>query len=81
MTRQEINREIIKILSDFNESEPDLRFGQLLAITKVLTYKDASDIDLRSIKGSEVFDPFYDESITTLLRMKSNIKLRASVSR
>ena len=70
MTRQEINREILKILSDLNEGMPQIRFGQLLAIAKIITYKNG-DI----IKGDPpeaIADIFNEESKITLNRMKSN---------
>lgn len=36
-TRQEINREILKLLSAVNEIDPDQRFGQLLYNLDVVT--------------------------------------------
>lgn len=40
MTRQEINREIIKQISEFNEEHPDLRFDQILWILGIENGQD-----------------------------------------
>ena len=60
MTRQEANREILKLLSEVVENQPDWRFGQILINMNVLTRCDFV----------KCMDPFYEESIKTLENMK-----------
>ena len=56
--RQEANREILAILSEFIEKYPDIRFGQALATIGIIQYD----------KG-EAKDPFGEESIDMLKRL------------
>lgn len=57
--RQEANREILAILSEFVEKYPDIRFGQALANIGVIQYND----------NGETKDPFGEESIDMLRRL------------
>ena len=68
--RQDANREIIEILSDMVERYPDLRFGQILAITEAIQYVPDSRpyIDTVDIK-----DPFNEESVDMRIRMRDKI--------
>ena len=68
--RQEANREIIEILSDMVERHPDLRFGQILAITECIEYISDSRpyIDTLDVK-----DPFPEESVDTWIRMRDKM--------
>lgn len=68
--RQSANREIIEILSDMVERHPDLRFGQILAITEAIQYIPDSRpyIDTVDIK-----DPFNEESVDMWIRMRDKI--------
>jgi hypothetical protein len=68
--RQEANRKIIEILSDIIEKKPELRFGQILAITGVIEYEE----DARPyIHDFMVKDPFNEESVDMLFRMKDKM--------
>ena len=68
--RQFANREIVKMLSDMVEKYPDLRFGQILAITEVIEYIPDSRpyIDTVDIK-----DPFNEESVDMFVRMRDKM--------
>lgn len=63
--RQNSNREIMKILSDAIEKNPDLRFGQLLVCLDIVEgqFKEEHIYRIR--------DPFYEESVDTLDRIKN----------
>ena len=58
MTRQEANKEILKILEDYVNKYPDWRFGQILVNSNVVTIIHTSN--------GTVCDPFYEESKVTL---------------
>jgi hypothetical protein len=68
--RHSANREIIEILSDMVERYPDLRFGQILAITNAIQYVPDSRpyIDTVDIK-----DPFNEESVDMWIRMRDKM--------
>jgi hypothetical protein len=68
--RHSANREIIEILSDMVERYPDLRFGQILAITDAIQYVPDSRpyIDTVDIK-----DPFNEESVDMWIRMRDKM--------
>ena len=68
--RHSANREIVEILSDMVERYPDLRFGQILAITEAIQYVPDSRpyIDTVDIK-----DPFNEESVDMWIRMRDKI--------
>lgn len=59
--RQSANREIIDILSDMVEEYPDLRFGQILALTEAIKYVPVT---------GDVMDPFGEESVDMWVRMR-----------
>lgn len=59
MTRQETNKEILKILEDYINKYPDWRFGQILVNSNVVTV-------IHTSKGTVCDDPFYEESKVTL---------------
>lgn len=70
MNRQEINRIIIKEISDYNERYNDLRFHQILANL------DISQIKPEIINGVETgemvgIDLFNEESFKTLKRIEN----------
>lgn len=67
--RQSANREIIEILSDMVERYPDLRFGQILAITEAIQYKPGPGIN----DGVKVVDPFNEESVDMWIRMRDTM--------
>lgn len=68
--RQAANREIIEILSDMVEKYPDLRFGQILAITETLEYMPSPRPGDDSIV---IKDPFNEESVDTWVRIRDKI--------
>ena len=61
MTRQEANRELLKIISEMVELYPNFRFHQILA-----------DIDVNKMndEGTANIDLFAEESEETLKRVK-----------
>lgn len=71
--RQSANREIIEILSDMVERHPDLRFGQILAITEAIQYKTVNKIGALGAHVIEVVDPFHEESVDMWIRMRDKI--------
>lgn len=68
--RQSANREIIEILSDMVERHPDLRFGQILAITEAIQYIPDSRPYIDTV---DVKDPFNEESVDMWIRMRDKI--------
>lgn len=71
--RQSANREIIEILSDMVERHPDLRFGQILAITEAIQYKTINKVGALGSHVIEVVDPFNEESVDMWIRMRDKI--------
>jgi hypothetical protein len=67
--RHSANREIIEILLDMVERYPDLRFGQILAITEAIQYKPGHGIN----DGVKVVDPFNEESVDVWIRMRDKM--------
>ena len=68
--RHSANMEIIEILSDMVERHPDLRFGQILAITEAIQYVP----DSRPYIGTvDVKDPFNEESVDMWVRMRDKM--------
>ena len=76
--RQAANREIIEILSDIVERYPELRFGQILAISNVIQYEHCAKQNLVSHNHNPyvevVKDPFHEESIDMLTRVRNKIQ-------
>lgn len=68
--RQSANREIIDILSDMVEEYPDLRFGQILAITEAIQYKTVNKDGALGSHVIETVDPFAEESVDMWVRMR-----------
>ena len=68
--RQAANKEIIEILSDMVERYPDLRFGQILAITETIQYVHDSRPYIDTV---DVKDPFNEESVDTWIRMREKM--------
>ena len=71
--RQAANREIIEILSDMVERHPDLRFGQILAITEAIQYKPVNKVGALGAHVIEPVDPFNEESVDMWIRMRDKI--------
>lgn len=57
--RQKDNKEILNYLTELIEKHPDQRFGQLLVNSHIL-----------EVVNGNVKDPFFEESGTTLKRIK-----------
>ena len=68
--RQFANREIVKMLSDMVEKYPDLRFGQILAITEAIEYIPDSRPYIDTV---DVKDPFNEESVDMFVRMRDKM--------
>ena len=68
--RQIANKEIIAILSNMVEQFPDLRFGQILAITELLEYVPDSRPYIHNV---DIKDPFNEESVDMLVRMRDKM--------
>ena len=68
--RHSANREIIEILSDMVERYPDLRFGQILAITEAIQYVPDSRPYIDNV---DVVDPFNEESVDMWIRMRDKM--------
>jgi hypothetical protein len=60
--RQECNKQLIEILSNYLESYPDMRFGQALVNLKIL--KTRTDVN-----HFEIVDPFNEEPVDMLNRV------------
>lgn len=71
--RQQCNREIISILSDMVEHYPDLRFGQILAITDAIQYKTVNNVGALGSHVIETVDPFNEESVDMWLRVREKM--------
>jgi hypothetical protein len=71
VTRQELNREILKLLTEANERMPDQRFGQLL-INCGITLQEKR-IDNRVVH----LVPYYVESEETFKQLVNNEVLKA----
>lgn len=71
--RHSANREIIEILSDMVERYPDLRFGQILAITEAIQYRTVNKIGALGAHVIEPVDPFNEESVDMWVRMRDKM--------
>ena len=67
--RQSANSEILSILNKYVDKYPELRFGQILAIAKVIEYERVTEVWSPMVE-SRVKDPFNEESVHTLDRVK-----------
>lgn len=67
--RQSANREILKYIENLVEKEPQLRFGQILAILNIIQYKWENGENI-------TLDPFYKESVTILNDIKNHESIR-----
>ena len=64
-SRYTANVAILKDIQKMVVSHPELRFGQILVNLGIIEYEHDYINDVRTTK-----DPFYEESVTTLNRMK-----------
>lgn len=76
--RQQANRDILAHLSTLVELYPDLRFGQILAISNAIQYEHCAKQSLVSRDPDPyieiVKDPFNEESTVILQRVDKKIK-------
>lgn len=72
--RQQANRDIISHLSILVESHPELRFGQILAMLDIIQYKTVNKIGVLGAHVTETVDPFHEEPVLTLQRVKNKVK-------
>ena len=76
--RQAANRDILTHLSTLVELYPDLRFGQILAISNAIQYEHCAKQNLVNRNPNPyievVKDPFEEESTVTLQRVANKIK-------
>ena len=72
--RQQANRDIISHLSILVESHPELRFGQILAMLDIIQYKTVNKIGGLGSHVIEPVDPFYEESVDMLTRVRNKIQ-------
>lgn len=59
--RKEYNEKIFKVLTEYLEENPEIRFGQALINLNILQYEKDKNV---------VFDPFSDESVDIYQRMR-----------
>lgn len=69
--RQQANRDILAHLYTLVELYPDLRFGQILAISNVIQYEHISCDSDQYVEV--VKDPFNEESVETLRRVSNKM--------
>lgn len=62
--RIEHNLEILDILAEYVSRNPELRFGQILAMSRVIQFLDTQNDEVI------VKDPFFEESESILKRVK-----------
>ena len=76
--RQQANRDILAHLSTLVELYPDLRFGQILAISNAIQYEHCAKQNLVNRNPDPyievVKDPFGEESTVMLQRVANKIK-------
>lgn len=65
--RQKANVEILQMIGDAVMKYPDLRFGQILVNIGIIEYERNTYNETLIMK-----DPFHEESVATLNRMKEN---------
>lgn len=65
--RQQANQEILRSIEEMVNKHPDLRFGQILVNLGIIEYERNTYDETLITK-----DPFNEESVVTLNRMKEN---------
>ena len=65
--RQTANLQILDKLKNYFLAYPDMRFGQALANLNIIEYD-------RSKLTPEVVDPFFEESVDTLEKVKNTVE-------
>jgi hypothetical protein len=72
--RQPANLDILTIIEEAVMKYPDLRFGQILAMFDIIQYKTVNKIGALGAHVIEPVDPFYEESVDMLTRVKNKIQ-------
>ncbi len=72
MTRQEANKEIIKLISKYADAHPDQRFGQILLNMGLVQtrFVISKDCGLERLDGWR--DAYNDEPVDLLLNLRKN---------
>lgn len=70
MNRKEENKKLLKVLADYLENNPDIRFIQALWALGII---DREVIDTSGFETSFIVDRFYEEPDKTLERVISKI--------
>ncbi|MBR1611173.1 MAG: hypothetical protein IJ672_06800 [Methanobrevibacter sp.] len=68
--RQAANLKIVDMLRDYFLAHPRIRFGQALANLNIIEYD-------RTKLTPEVIDPFFEESVNTLEKVKNTVEKMA----
>lgn len=72
--RQQANIEILQIIGETVMKYPDLRFGQILTMLDIIQYKTINKISALGAHVIETVDPFNEESIGMLTRVRNKIQ-------
>lgn len=72
--RQQSNAELLQIIGEAVMKYPDLRFGQILAMLDIIQYKTVNKTGALGTHVIETVDPFYEESVDMLTRVKNKIQ-------
>jgi hypothetical protein len=75
MTRQEANREILRVLAQEIEKFPDGRFHQILQNLNIIETEVEFDRDGKPTGQLRIIDQYHEESTKTLERIKINLNL------
>lgn len=65
--RESSNKELLRILEKLVDDNPDLRLGQILFNYQFVKWENTDN-------GIKIHDPFYEESVDTLNRVKTIIE-------
>ena len=72
--RQLDNLDILTIIEEMVMKYPDLRFGQILAMLDIIQYKTINKTSALVAHVTEPVDPFYEESVDMLTRVRNKIQ-------
>lgn len=72
--RQQANAELLQIIGEAIMKYPDLRFGQILAMLDIIQYKTVNKVGALGAHVVETVDPFYEESVDMLTRVRNKIQ-------
>lgn len=72
--RQLANLDILTIIEEMVMKYPDLRFGQILAMLDIIQYKTINKTSALGAHVTEPVDPFYEESVDMLTRVRNKIQ-------